>query len=198
MAKIKVSDMILLSDENHCFDVHLFFIVDEVESLSLTKQSSPSDETNRVYDEYEELLLKQILIQFHVDQEWFSIILEICQTLAKMMRFSSVSNDSTMNNDVRRKVKFKKLPGGSKSETEIIKGCVFSKNVIHRRMPSKIDGPRVLLLKSQIEYQRHDDHRLITLEPVLNQEAHYLRSSVDKIISQFRPDILIVEKTVSR
>ncbi|CAF0908269.1 unnamed protein product [Rotaria sp. Silwood1] len=172
--------------------------VDEIDGYSTMKQSSPSDSISSLYNEYEELLLKQILIQFYVDQEWFPIILNICRTLPKIVRVTSINNDSTPNNDIRRNVKFKKLPGGLKTETEIINGCVFTKNVIHRSMPSKIDQPRVLLLKSQIEYQRSDDHRLTTLEPVLNQEQHYLYSCVDKINSHFKPDILVVEKTVSR
>ncbi|CAF3552282.1 unnamed protein product [Rotaria socialis] len=171
---------------------------DDTDGNSTMKQSSPSDSISSLYNEYEELLLKQILIQFHIDAEWFPIILNICRTLAKIIRVTSISNDSTPNNDIRRNVKFKKLPGGLKSETQIINGCVFTKNVTHRSMSARIDGPRVLLLKSQIEYQRSDDHRLTTLEPVLNQEPHYLYSYVDKINSHFRPDILVVEKSVSR
>ncbi|UJR27111.1 hypothetical protein I4U23_008410 [Adineta vaga] len=172
--------------------------VEETDGNSTNKQTLPGDLIAALYNEYEELLLKQILIQFHVDQEWFSIILNICRTLAKRVRVSSVTNDSTPNNDIRRNVKFKKLPGGLKTESQIINGCVFTKNVIHRSMSSKLDGPRVLLLKSQIEYQRSDDHRLTTLEPVLNQEQHYLSSYVDKINLHYKPDILVVEKTVSR
>lgn len=172
--------------------------IDTDENSSL-KQSSPSNSILALYSEYEEILLKQILVQFRVDQEWFSIILNTCRTLAKTIRVSSIAPDSpTPNNDIRRNVKFKKLPGGWKSETEIVHGCVFTKNIIHRSMPSTIDNPKILLLKSQIEYQRSDDHRLTTLEPVLNQELHYLSSYVDKINSHFKPDILVVEKTVSR
>lgn len=163
------------------------------------KSALPSNSILSLYNEYEEILLRQILVQFHVDHEWFSIILNICRTLAKIVRVSSISPDSsTPNNDIRRNVKFKKLPGGSKTESEIIHGCVFTKNLIHRNMPSKISNPKILLLKSQIEYQRSDDHRLTTLEPILNQEQHYLSSYVDKINLHFKPDILVVEKTVSR
>ena len=175
-----------------------FDLGDETDGNSTSKQTSPSDAIAALYNEYEEVLLRQILIQFHVDQEWFPIILNICRILVKRVRVSSITNDSTPNNDIRRNVKFKKLPGGSKNESQIVNGCVFTKNVIHRNMSSRIDGPRVLLLKSQIEYQRSDDHRLTTLEPVLNQEQHYLSSYVDKINSHFKPDILVVEKTVSR
>ena len=173
-------------------------LVEETDDAPSNKQSSPSDLITALFDEYEELLLKQILVQFHVDQDWFTIVLNTCRALARMIRVSSITHDATTNNDIRRNVKFKKLPGGKKSETEIIRGCVFTKNVVHRSMPSRIDGPRVLLLKSQIEYQRSDDHRLTTLEPVLSQEAHYLYSYVDKINSHFKPDILVVEKSVSR
>ena len=171
------------------------FLVNDNDS---TKQSSPFDSISSLYAEYEELLLKQMLIQFRIDKEWFPIVLNICRKLAKIVRVSSIGNDSTPNNDIRRNVKFKKLPGGVKSDTQIINGCVFTKNVVHRHMPSKLDVPRILLLKSQIEYQRSDDHRLTTLEPVLNQEQYYLYSYVDKINSHFKPDILVVEKSVSR
>ena len=139
-----------------------------------------------------------MLIQFHIDKECFLIILNICRKLAKVVRVSSINNDSTPNNDIRRNVKFKTLSGGVKSDTQIINGNVFTKNVVHRRMPSKLDAPRILLLKSQVEYQRSDDHRLITLESVLNQEQHYLYSCVDKINSHFKPDILVVGKSVSK
>ncbi|CAF3569320.1 unnamed protein product [Adineta steineri] len=189
-SKKEASDFNMPVDENEQ--------VDDTDGNATVKQSSPCDSISSLYNEYEELLLKQILIQFHVDQEWFSIILNICRTLAKRIHVSSITNDSTPNNDIRRNVKFKKLPGGLKTESQIINGCVFTKNVIHRSMPSKIDTPRVLLLKSQIEYQRSDDHRLTTLEPVLNQEQHYLYSYVDKINLHFKPDILVVEKSVSR
>jgi 1-phosphatidylinositol-3-phosphate 5-kinase len=173
-------------------------LADEIDDIPPNKRSSPSELISALYDEYEELLLRQILVQFHVDQEWFAIVLKTCRALARMIHVTTITHDSTTNNDIRRNVKFKKLPGGTKSETEIINGCVFTKNVVHRSMPSKIDGPRVLLLKSQIEYQRSDDHRLTALEPVLSQEAHYLYSYVDKINSHFKPDILVVEKSVSR
>ena len=184
-----------MSNARHLFSVS----IDEAEcGTPSMKQCSPSDSIGSLYDEYEELLLKQILIQFHVDSEWFAIILNTCRTLAKIIRVSSVTNDATPNYDIRRNVKFKKLPGGCKSETHIIHGCVFTKNVVHRSMSARIERPRVLLLRSQIEYQRSDDHRWTTLEPVLNQEPHYLYSYVDKINLHFKPDILVVEKSVSR
>ncbi|CAF1666713.1 unnamed protein product, partial [Didymodactylos carnosus] len=43
-------------------------------------------------------------------------------------------------------------------------------------MSSRIDQPQIILLKSQIEYARTDEQKLTSLEPVLNQEQHYLNS----------------------
>lgn len=196
MNKVHSSELQIILHVDNMSSLH--GLAEETDDIPPNKQSSPSDLISALYDEYEELLLRQILVQFHVDQEWFSIVLNTCRALARMIHVTTITHDSTTNNDIRRNVKFKKLPGGKKSETEIIKGCVFTKNVVHRSMRSKIDGPRVLLLKSQIEYQRSDDHRLTALEPVLSQEAHYLYSYVDKINSHFKPDILVVEKSVSR
>lgn len=162
------------------------------------KQTSPMDDINALYTEYTELLLKQMLVQYHVDHEWLPIILNTCQKLVDLLRIQSMSSNTLMNNDIRRIVKFKKISGGSKTETEIIHGCVFTKNVVHRQMSVNLDCPQILLLKSQIEYQRHDDHRFTTLEPVISQESHFLKSCVEKINAHFKPNILVVEKSVSR
>lgn len=36
----------------------------------------------------------------------------------------------------------------------VIKGVVFKKNVAHRRMTSKIEKPRIMILGGALEYQR--------------------------------------------
>lgn len=50
----------------------------------------------------------------------------------------------------------------------VVKGIVCKKNVAHRRMTSKIDKPRLLLLGGALEYQRVANH-LSSFDTLLQQ-----------------------------
>lgn len=75
--------------------------------------------------------------------------------------------------DIRQYVKFKKLPGGVRSDCKLIRGTVCTKNIAHKAMPSKIENPKILLLLGSIVYQRIEG-RLMSLEPVLMQVCNCL------------------------
>ena len=55
--------------------------------------------------------------------------------------------------DIREYVKFKKIPGGSKSDCEMISGVVFTKNIANKKMSSVLHHPRILVLSCAIDYQ---------------------------------------------
>ncbi|GFP97629.1 1-phosphatidylinositol-3-phosphate 5-kinase fab1a [Phtheirospermum japonicum] len=78
----------------------------------------------------------------------------------------------------------------------VIKGVVCKKNVAHRRMTSKIDKARLFLLGGALEYQRVVNH-LSSFDTLLQQEMDHLKMAVAKI-SAHQPNILLVEKSVSR
>lgn len=50
----------------------------------------------------------------------------------------------------------------------VVKGVVCKKNVAHRRMTSKIDKPRLLILGGALEYQRVTNH-LSSFDTLLQQ-----------------------------
>lgn len=50
----------------------------------------------------------------------------------------------------------------------VVKGVVCKKNVAHRRMTSKIDKPRFLILGGALEYQRVANH-LSSVDTLLQQ-----------------------------
>lgn len=64
------------------------------------------------------------------------------------------------------------------------------------QMKDKIVNPTILLLSNAIVYQRIEN-KLSSLDPLLMQEFEYLKNTIGKI-SIYKPDILLVEKTVSR
>ncbi|KAH8521214.1 hypothetical protein H0E87_002318 [Populus deltoides] len=78
----------------------------------------------------------------------------------------------------------------------VVKGVVCKKNVAHRRMTSKIEKPRLLILGGALEYQRVSKH-LSSFDTLLQQEMDHLRMAVAKI-GAHNPDVLLVENSVSR
>ncbi|CAI0473092.1 unnamed protein product [Linum tenue] len=93
-------------------------------------------------------------------------------------------------------VKVKCLASGRRSESMMVKGVVCKKNVAHRRMTSKIEKPRLLILGGALEYQRVSNH-LSSFDTLLQQEMDHLKMAVAKIDAH-NPDVLLVEKSVSR
>ena len=91
---------------------------------------------------------------------------------------------------------FQHYSGGSKQNCRIVNGLVFSKNVAHKQMNMKMKNPKVLLLRSSIEYQRVEE-KLCALQPLFTAESQYLKNNCTKLL-KLNPDILIVEKSVAR
>lgn len=98
--------------------------------------------------------------------------------------------------DPRRYVHIKKLPGGRPRDSEYIPGVLFTKNILHKRMPSALVQPKIMLLSFALEYQRVET-QLMSLEPLLKQEREYLRNLVGRIVA-LRPSLVLVERNVSR
>lgn len=55
--------------------------------------------------------------------------------------------------DICAYVKFKKIPGGNKSDCEMISGVVFTKNIANKKMASVLSNPKILVLSCAIDYQ---------------------------------------------
>ncbi|XVE70780.1 hypothetical protein DITRI_Ditri10aG0098300 [Diplodiscus trichospermus] len=93
-------------------------------------------------------------------------------------------------------VKVKCIASGRRKQSAVVKGVVCKKNVAHRRMTSKIDKPRFLILGGALEYQRISNH-LSSFDTLLQQEMDHLKMAVAKIDAH-HPNVLLVEKSVSR
>ncbi|GJN31713.1 hypothetical protein PR202_gb20143 [Eleusine coracana subsp. coracana] len=65
-------------------------------------------------------------------------------------------------------VKVKCLACGHRSESTVVKGIVCKKNVAHRRMTSRIEKPRLLLLAGALEYHRVTN-QLSSIDTLLQQ-----------------------------
>ncbi|KAK8523278.1 hypothetical protein V6N13_113227 [Hibiscus sabdariffa] len=134
----------------------------------------------------------------HVDDEdggesWLDIITSLSWEAATLLK-PDTSKGGGM--DPGGYVKVKCIASGRRYESAVVKGVVCKKNVAHRRMTSKIDKPRFLILGGALEYQRISNH-LSSFDTLLQQEMDHLKMAVAKIDAH-QPDVLLVEKSVSR
>ncbi|GAV70984.1 Cpn60_TCP1 domain-containing protein/FYVE domain-containing protein/PIP5K domain-containing protein [Cephalotus follicularis] len=124
---------------------------------------------------------------------WLGIITSLSWEAASILK-PDTSKGGKM--DPGGYVKVKCIACGRRSESMVVKGVVCKKNVAHRRMTTKIDKPRFLILGGALEYQRVSNH-LSSFDTLLQQEMDHLKMAVAKIDAH-HPDVLLVEKSVSR
>ncbi|KAJ4913819.1 1-phosphatidylinositol-3-phosphate 5-kinase FAB1A [Raphanus sativus] len=124
---------------------------------------------------------------------WLDIITSLSWEAATLLK-PDTSKSGGM--DPGGYVKVKCIPCGRRSESMVVRGVVCKKNVAHRRMTSKIEKPRLLILGGALEYQRISN-QLSSFDTLLQQEMDHLKMAVAKIDSH-NPQILLVEKSVSR
>ena len=127
-------------------------------------------------------------------EDWLDILADAATSAAANIDRLEMPGNAPQ--DPRDYVKVKRVGSGEPSDSYLVKGLVFSKNIAHRRMPNDIRAPKILLLGCAVEYQRMQN-RLSSLDILLEQEREHLRLSVARIL-QFRPTLIFVEKTVAR
>ncbi|OVA08293.1 FYVE zinc finger [Macleaya cordata] len=126
-------------------------------------------------------------------ESWLEIITSLSWEAATVLK-PDTSKSGGM--DPGGYVKIKCLACGRRSESLVVKGVVCKKNVSNRRMTSKIEKPRFLILGGALEYQRVSNH-LSSFDTLLQQETDHLKMAVAKIDAH-HPNVLLVEKSVSR
>ncbi|XP_039024394.1 1-phosphatidylinositol-3-phosphate 5-kinase FAB1A-like isoform X2 [Hibiscus syriacus] len=126
-------------------------------------------------------------------ENWLDIITSLSWEAATLLK-PDTSKGGGM--DPGGYVKVKCIAAGRRSESAVVKGVVCKKNVAHRRMTSKIDKPRFLILGGALEYQRISNH-LSSFDTLLQQEMDHLKMAVAKV-GAHHPNVLLVEKSVSR
>ncbi|XVF25289.1 hypothetical protein REPUB_Repub13aG0200500 [Reevesia pubescens] len=126
-------------------------------------------------------------------ESWLEIITALSWEAATLLK-PDTSEGGGM--DPGGYVKVKCIASGCRCESMVVKGVVCKKNVAHRRMTSKIEKPRLLILGGALEYQRVSN-LLSSFDTLLQQEMDHLKMTVAKIHAH-QPNLLLVEKSVSR
>ncbi len=85
-------------------------------------------------------------------------------------------------------IKVEKKPGTSLRQTELIKGIVLDKEVVHAGMPKRIDNAKIALINSPLEIEKTEfDAKINISDPsqikqFLDEENSMLKGMVDKVV----------------
>ncbi|XP_072434903.1 1-phosphatidylinositol 3-phosphate 5-kinase isoform X1 [Chiloscyllium punctatum] len=140
-------------------------------------------------------LLQQLLYSESLSLSWRDIIVPVVLQVVQTVRPDVKNNDDDM--DIRQFVHIKKIPGGKKFDSAVVNGFVCTKNIAHKKMNPHIKNPKILLLKCSIEYLYREETKFTCIDPIVLQEREFLKNYVQRIVD-VRPNLVLVEKTVSR
>ncbi|XP_076460083.1 1-phosphatidylinositol 3-phosphate 5-kinase-like isoform X2 [Babylonia areolata] len=148
----------------------------------------------QAHTEHLQTMTRQLLSQQGLSASWEPVVLSCVRQVTHFVRPDVRGEGDDL--DVRKYIHIKKIPVGQKQDSSLIHGLVFTKNIAHKKMRQQIANPHILLLRGAIEYQRVEN-KFSSLEPQILQEREFLKNSVAKIAA-FHPNIVVVEKSVSR
>ncbi|KAM3299421.1 hypothetical protein ACQJBY_040755 [Aegilops geniculata] len=91
-------------------------------------------------------------------------------------------------------IKVKRVATGTRRQCEVINGLVFRKYAAHKHMPIKCHNPKLLLLRGTLG---DSDVGLSSFDS-MGQEKDHLEKALSQVMEKCAPDVILVEKTVSR
>ena len=86
-------------------------------------------------------------------------------------------------------------------DTELVKGLVLDKEIVHAGMPKKIEGAKIALIESALEYQKTEfDAKIAISDPsamqsFLDEEDRMLKGLVEKIVAA-GANVVIAQKGI--
>ncbi|KAL9308256.1 putative 1-phosphatidylinositol-3-phosphate 5-kinase FAB1D [Arabidopsis thaliana] len=174
----------------------------------LGELSDESSEKRKVYEENRRVMLEEAdskfkfivsqLIKsagFSIEESgyWFEIVARLCWEAASMLK-PAIDGKSV---DPTEYIKVKCIATGSCVDSEVFKGLVFKKHAALKHMATKYEHPRIMLVEGVLG---HPISGFSSLQSV-NQDNEYLLKYVKPvvdIIEASKPDVMLVEKSVSR
>lgn len=128
--------------------------------------------------------------------------LQAVLTVARLSSYASENSSHKTEVDIKRYAKVEKIPGGEISDSCVLRGVMFNKDVTHSKMRRRIEQPRILLLDCPLEYKKGESQTNVEItndedwNTMLRMEEEYVENMCMEIIA-FKPDIVVTEKGVS-
>lgn len=96
--------------------------------------------------------------------------------------------------DINDYIKIKIIPFFDSSETKYIRGIVFEKSLLDRKMKWEVENARILLFNSSIDVDFFS--KFGSFDSFISQEKSYFKKIV-KNIMKLKPDVIFIEKTIN-
>ncbi|KAM0913984.1 hypothetical protein ACQ4PT_011814 [Festuca glaucescens] len=125
------------------------------------------------------------------DNAWLDIVASLSWHAALLVK----PDDNVGNSmDPGLYVKVKCIASGSCQQSEVINGLVFKKSAAHKQMRANIKHPKLLILQGAIG---NFSTGLSSMNS-MKQESEQLEKTLSDVIGKCHPDVILVEKAVSR
>jgi len=180
-------------------DVHSSIIVDGFQAAA--------DKTLEIYSELSKKIKpddRESLIKIATTSMQSKLISEDSGVLSKIVVDSILSiatkKDDEYTVDLEN-IKVEKKTGGSITDTQIIKGIVLDKEIVHSGMPTKIEKAKIALVNSALEIEKTEMSSEIRItdptqmQMFLEEENRMLKTMVDKL-HEIGTNVLICQKGI--
>ncbi|CDH17297.1 T-complex protein 1 subunit gamma [Zygosaccharomyces bailii ISA1307] len=104
--------------------------------------------------------------------------------------------------DIKRYVRVEKIPGGDVMDSQVLRGVLLNKDVVHPKMSRLVKNPRVVLLDCPLEYKKGESQTNIEISKeedwnrILQIEEEQVQAMCQQILA-VKPTVVITEKGVS-
>ena len=180
-------------------DVHSSTIIDGYQAAA--------EKTLEIYSELSKKIKpddKESLIKIATTSMQSKLISEDSDTLSKIVVDAILSIVTKKGEDYfvdLENIKVEKKSGGSIQDTQIVKGIVLDKEIVHSGMPTKIDKASIALLNSALEIEKTEMSSEIRIsdptqmQMFLEEENRMLKTMVDKL-HDIGVNVLICQKGI--
>ncbi|GAB9467920.1 hypothetical protein Gpo141_00005249 [Globisporangium polare] len=168
------------------------WVMNKDESLQLMADSARARIEERIFHLFENSKVLSRLKMWD-QHRWMQIINLFAHRAALSVSCEPDSGDSM---DIMEYVKVKCLEGGRVQDSFYIDGVLVHKSLARKGMRSDILNPRILLIASELDFQRNKE-AISSLESVAGQEVEYMHIVTEKIM-MLQPDIVMFSGHVHR
>ena len=141
-----------------------------------------------------ESVVSTIAVENNVKKEYEKVLQELVLESLHNVKPSTQHLGDSM--EILNYIKIKKIEYKDLSKTKYVNGIIISKNVADRRMRTRLENPRILLISSPLEDTPSTDE-FSNISHIISSAHHYIKTVIKKI-KMADPTLVIVEKNVSR
>jgi len=180
-------------------DVHASVIVDGYQAAAEKTLEIYSEMAKKIKSDDKESLLKIATTSMQS-----KLISEDSGTLSKVVVDAILNIVTKKGEDYSvdlDNIKVEKKTGGSIQDTQIIKGIVLDKEIVHSGMPTRIENAKIALINSALEIEKTEMSSEIRItdptqmQMFLEEENRMLKSMVDKL-HDIGCNVLICQKGI--